>query len=250
MTDLSGRQRELLSLLQANCQRGLIFSHNAAVPKAYARPLQGLRTLGLIEAGSFRPIERSAIVEAAPAKPALAARGRWDADRKARLLQALSLPNATVSSALVAIGLSAFSKARFQDARRADPAFDHAVIQALGARSSAQPRAKAKRTSREVTPSRARPLAGKQGHVIVDEFVVDRPSHVIPPKAHPRPTVRRSSPAAPPIPAPPSDKPDADLTPFERQLRAVEKGAPVVSTFRPTRSFDHVTLGGVAGPLV
>lgn len=199
MTKLSGRQQELLGLLQANYAGGVVFSRRTAVPKLFWPSLRGLRIRGLIDPDSFRPttagISSSHQPEAARKK-----RGAWDADRKRSFLAALGAPGATVAEALLAVGLSARSKARFQDARRADCTFDQAVTELLGSRSTRQRRSLAPRPDRVAAPTPRCPETN-----------------------------------------------DDDLTPFERQLRAVENGARVIPKFRPpNRSYADTTLGGVA----
>ena len=42
----------------------------------------------------------------------------------------------------------------------------------------------------------------------------------------------------------------ASLTPFERQLDRVRKGARLVPTFRPVRAYPAYTLGGVSGGML
>jgi hypothetical protein len=142
--------RTLLDLLCANHARGLIFASSTRLPSAARTSLRVLRNKGLVAFDRFLPSasaiadwqarqQAPAPVAAEPlAKPECASsREGWTAARKAAFLAAIR-DGAGLAGALVAVGLSATTKKGQARARRADPAFDEAVAEALEARK--QPR--------------------------------------------------------------------------------------------------------------
>lgn len=220
------RDRELLDLLCANADRGLIFAASSRLPADARLSIVTLRNRGLVDFDRFLPSpsaradwrERQAEPAAAPPVPTPAAgRAAPEAERQRVFLAAIE-EHGSQAAALRAIGLKATSNGIVRSWCRRDPGFKTAIndalarhkaskaesnieLQASGAEERSSPEAKPVLGVRPDSPPQPPKRTVKSGSVadaseIRTKPAVPGPTPAPPPSPAPTPSPARSLPAA------------------------------------------------------